>query len=71
MKRVPELIAALPETSRNNADAAWRDYGEVVLCDTNQELCQISDEYAPEHLEVQACTSKCSGAYSSLIWHNS
>ena len=54
MKRVPELIAELPETSRNNADAAWHDYGEVVLCDTNEELCQVSDEYAPEHLEVQA-----------------
>ena len=54
IKRVPELIAELPETSKNNADAAWRDYGEVVLCDTNEELCQISDEYAPEHLEVQA-----------------
>ena len=54
IKRVPELIAELPETSRNNADAAWRDYGEVVLCDTNEELCQVSDEYAPEHLEVQA-----------------
>ena len=54
MKRVPELIAELPETSKNNADAAWRDYGEVVLCDTNEELCKVSDEYAPEHLEVQA-----------------
>ncbi len=54
IKRVPELISELPETSRNNADAAWLDYGEVVLCDTNEELCQISDEYAPEHLEVQA-----------------
>ncbi len=54
MKRVPELIAALPETSKNNAEAAWRDYGEVILCDTNEELCEISDQYAPEHLEVQA-----------------
>ena len=54
MKRVPELIAELPETSRNNADAAWHDYGEVILCDTNEELCEISDNYAPEHLEVQA-----------------
>jgi len=54
MKRVPELIAELPETSRDNAYAAWRDYGEVILCDTNEELCQVSDEYAPEHLEVQA-----------------
>ena len=54
MKRVPELILDLPETSRNNAKAAWRDYGEVILCDTNEELCKISDQYAPEHLEVQA-----------------
>ena len=54
MKRVPELIAKLPKTSRDNADAAWRDYGEVILCDTNEELCKISDQYAPEHLEVQA-----------------
>ena len=54
MKRVPELITDLPETSRDNAYAAWRDYGEVILCDTNEELCEISDQYAPEHLEVQA-----------------
>ncbi len=54
IKRVPELIADLPETSRNNANAAWRDYGEVILCDTKEELCKISDQYAPEHLEVQA-----------------
>ena len=53
MKRVPELIAELPELPRTNADAAWRDYGEVVLCDTNEEMASISDEYAPEHLEVQ------------------
>ena len=53
IKRVPELIAELPELPRTNADAAWRDYGEVVLCDTNEEMASISDEYAPEHLEVQ------------------
>ena len=53
MKRVPELIAELPELPRTNADAAWRDYGEVVLCDTDEEMASISDEYAPEHLEVQ------------------
>ncbi len=53
MKRVPELIAELPELPRTNAEAAWRDYGEVVLCDTDEEMAKISDEYAPEHLEVQ------------------
>ncbi len=54
MKRVPEIINELPEHNRNNADAAWRDYGEVILCDTKEEMVKVSDEYAPEHLEVQA-----------------
>ena len=54
LKRVPELIADLPEHSKNNAGPAWRDYGEVILCNTNEELCKVSDQYAPEHLEVQA-----------------
>jgi len=53
MKRVPELIAKLPPTARDAAGAAWRDYGEVALCDTREEMVQVSDRYAPEHLEVQ------------------
>tara|TARA_Y100000590_G_scaffold437004_1_gene558207 strand:+ start:272 stop:1552 length:1281 start_codon:yes stop_codon:yes gene_type:complete len=53
MKRVPELIADLPELPRTSAHAAWTDYGEVVLCNTDEEMATISDKYAPEHLEVQ------------------
>ena len=53
MKRVPEIIKELPEHNKNNAEAAWRDYGEVILCDTREEMVKVSDEYAPEHLEVQ------------------
>jgi sulfopropanediol 3-dehydrogenase len=52
MGRVPALIAALPEAQRRNADAAWRDYGEVVVVDTDAEAAQVSDQWAPEHLEV-------------------
>ncbi len=51
--RMPSLIADLPETQRLAAEAAWRDYGEIVLCDTDEEAAVVSDEYAPEHLEVQ------------------
>jgi sulfopropanediol 3-dehydrogenase len=54
MRRVPELIDALPSTARDAAGAAWRDYGEVVLVDTREEMAQVSDRYAPEHLEVHA-----------------
>ena len=51
---VPDLIADLPETNRVNADAAWRDYAEVIVCDTREEMAATSDKYAPEHLTVQA-----------------
>jgi len=54
MERVPELIKDLPELPKTNAEAAWKDYGEVILCENNEEMAKISDEYAPEHLEVQA-----------------
>jgi sulfopropanediol 3-dehydrogenase len=52
MERVPALIDALPQPARDAAAAAWRDYGEVVLCDTREEVVEISDRYASEHLEV-------------------
>ena len=52
--RVPGYIDALPEIQRKAATASWRDYGEVVLCDTREEIAAISDQYAGEHLEVQA-----------------
>ena len=52
--RMPELIADLPEVQQQAAEAAWRDYGEVVLCSNREEMARVSDDYAPEHLEVQA-----------------
>ena len=39
---------------RASAEAAWKDYGEVILCDTNEEMAEVSDKYASEHLEVHA-----------------
>lgn len=54
MLLVPALIEDLPELNRDNAYAAWRDYAEIVLCDTREEMAATSDAYAPEHLTVQA-----------------
>jgi len=54
MELVPALIDDLPETNRDNAAAAWRDYAEVILCEDREEMAATSDEYAPEHLTVQA-----------------
>jgi sulfopropanediol 3-dehydrogenase len=52
---IPQLIARLPPTASDAAGAAWRDYGEIVLCDTREEIATTSDVYACEHLEVH-CT---------------
>ena len=54
MDLVPGLIEDLPELNRDNARAAWRDYAEVMVCDTREEMAATSDAYAPEHLTVQA-----------------
>jgi sulfopropanediol 3-dehydrogenase len=52
LELVPDLIATLPDANARAAEAAWADYGEVVLAATRDEAVQLSDAYAPEHLEV-------------------
>ncbi len=54
MEMVPGLIDDLPEVNSQNAAAAWRDYAEVILCSDREEMAACSDDYAPEHLTVQA-----------------
>jgi sulfopropanediol 3-dehydrogenase len=54
VKAVPSLIERLPRAAREAADGAWREYGEVVLCETPEEVVAVSDRTAPEHLEVHA-----------------
>lgn len=53
LELVPRLIGDLAELNAKNAEAAWRDYGEVVLAHSREEAVEISDAYASEHLEVQ------------------
>ena len=53
-KLVPEMIDLLPPIAKDAAFCAWRDYGEIILCDSNEEMAQVSDQYASEHLEVHA-----------------
>jgi sulfopropanediol 3-dehydrogenase len=53
-RQVPALIEQLPSPAREAANAAWRDYGEIVVCATREEAAKVSDKYAAEHLEVHA-----------------
>jgi len=34
------------------AGAAWRDYGEIILCDTREEMLQESERICSEHVQV-------------------
>lgn len=53
-KLVPEMIDLLPPIAKDAASCAWRDYGEIILCDSREEIVKISDQYASEHLEIHA-----------------
>jgi sulfopropanediol 3-dehydrogenase len=54
MELVPKCIAELPDLNAQNATAAWRDMAEVMVVADREELAQVADSYAPEHLHVQA-----------------
>lgn len=43
-------LALLP--SRDVAALSWRDYGPIYIVDSPDEAIAISDDYAPEHLEI-------------------
>ena len=54
LETVPRLVAELPAPAREAAEAAWRDFGEVVLAHTRDEAADLCDEYASEHVEILA-----------------
>jgi sulfopropanediol 3-dehydrogenase len=51
IREVERQLIDLP--TRDNAGKAWADLGEVVVVDSDDEAIAVSDEYAPEHLELQ------------------
>jgi sulfopropanediol 3-dehydrogenase len=49
---MPKVIKDLPHPEI--ALLAWNDYGEVILCRDRNEMAEISDEYAAEHVQIIA-----------------
>jgi sulfopropanediol 3-dehydrogenase len=47
---IERQLAVLP--TADIASVAWRDYGQVILCDTDQELLSEADRIASEHVQV-------------------
>ncbi|MCJ7818650.1 MAG: histidinol dehydrogenase, partial [Syntrophales bacterium] len=51
MVELEKQLKVLP--TRDIAEVAWRDNGEVIVVDSKEEALELSDGWAPEHLEVQ------------------
>lgn len=50
MSEVERLLGILPTASI--AAKAWEDYGEVIVCDSYEEMVKVADEIASEHVQV-------------------
>jgi len=50
-KAVKKLMAEEPDSA---CAVSWRDFGEVALVSSREEMAALSDLYSPEHLEVHA-----------------
>ena len=51
IKEVERQLINLP--TRDVAGLAWQANGEVIVVSSPEEAVQVSDEWAPEHLEIQ------------------
>ena len=50
LAEIDRLLMILPTS--DTASVSWRDYGEVIVCDTYDEMLQMADEIASEHVQV-------------------
>ncbi|QDP01010.1 histidinol dehydrogenase [Thalassotalea sp. PS06] len=50
MAEVERQLTILP--TGEVAGQAWKDFGEVIVCDTHQEMLQVANELAFEHVQV-------------------
>lgn len=40
------------------ASVSWQDYGQVILCDTEDEMIEVADEIASEHVQVMTANPR-------------
>ena len=50
LAEVDRLLDILP--TAETARVSWRDYGDVVLCDTHEEMLMVANDMAYEHVQV-------------------
>jgi sulfopropanediol 3-dehydrogenase len=50
LAEIDRLLGILP--TAETASVSWRDYGEVIVCDSYDEMLQVADDIASEHVQV-------------------
>ena len=50
ISEIKRILEILP--TKETAGISWRDYGEVILCDTYEEILLKANEIASEHVQV-------------------
>ena len=50
LAEIDRLLTILP--TAEVARASWRDYGEVIVCDSEAEMVEVADTIASEHVQV-------------------
>jgi sulfopropanediol 3-dehydrogenase len=50
LSEIDRILEILP--TAGTAGVSWADYGEVILCDTYDEMLEVADDIASEHVQV-------------------
>ncbi|MXX17357.1 MAG: histidinol dehydrogenase [Gammaproteobacteria bacterium] len=50
LQQIERILGVLP--TAETAAASWEDYGEVIVCDTYEEMLDLANEIASEHVQV-------------------
>lgn len=50
MAQITRMLDILP--TAGTAGKSWEDYGEIILCDTHDEMLEVANDIASEHVQV-------------------
>ena len=50
LTEIDRILAILP--TRDTASVSWADYGEVIVCDSYDEMLDVANDIASEHVQV-------------------
>ena len=50
LSEIHRLLELLP--TRETAEASWRDYGDIIVCNNHEEMLEVANDMAYEHVQV-------------------